>query len=147
MVCRVPPDQKCVLMGMDVVRATGNVSKERIGSQKTEQAKDLLRSDKPNVRDAIVERVRQSFQRSPIKSICEASRELQIPQTSLKNEAPPPFEILSTRGFLGETFPNGWNGKKPLDISLWSYIKDSLCHNIDDIEELKENLQAAVCEL
>ncbi|GBM41115.1 hypothetical protein AVEN_63306-1 [Araneus ventricosus] len=44
---------------------------------------DLPRSGRPSVSQATVELVRQSFQRSPTKSTRQASRELEIPQTTL----------------------------------------------------------------
>lgn len=40
-------------------------------------------TDRPRVSDDNVERIRDSFQRSPFKSTNRASRELEIPQTTV----------------------------------------------------------------
>ncbi|GBM91196.1 hypothetical protein AVEN_184532-1 [Araneus ventricosus] len=67
---RNPPDTKSIKRWYEKFKETGSVT-------------DLPRSVRPSVSEATVELVRQSFHRSPTKSTRQASRELQIPQTSL----------------------------------------------------------------
>lgn len=67
---RSPPDVKSIKRWYEKFKETGSVE-------------DLPRSGRPSVSEATVDRVRQSFQRSPSKSTRQASRELQIPQASV----------------------------------------------------------------
>ncbi|GBM47326.1 hypothetical protein AVEN_7772-1 [Araneus ventricosus] len=65
-----PPDIKSIKRWYEKFKETGSLT-------------DLLRSGRPTVSEATLEFVRQSFQQSLTKSTRQASRELQIPQTSL----------------------------------------------------------------
>ncbi|GBM80135.1 hypothetical protein AVEN_89717-1 [Araneus ventricosus] len=67
---RNPPDTKSMKRWYEKFKETGSVT-------------DFPRDVRPGVSEATVELVRQSFQQSPTKSNRQASRELQIPQTSL----------------------------------------------------------------
>ncbi|KFM61202.1 hypothetical protein X975_03155, partial [Stegodyphus mimosarum] len=67
---RNPPDVKSIKAWYEKFKNTGSVA-------------DLPRSGRPRTSADRVEAVRQSFLRSPKKSVCRASRELQIPKSSL----------------------------------------------------------------
>ncbi|GFV75254.1 DUF4817 domain-containing protein [Trichonephila clavipes] len=62
---RKPPDAKSTKRWFEMFKETGNV-------------KDPPRSSQSSEWKSIVEHCRQSFQRSTVKSTCEASREVQI---------------------------------------------------------------------
>ncbi|GBL74033.1 hypothetical protein AVEN_230946-1 [Araneus ventricosus] len=146
------PDTKSIKRWYEKFKETGSVT-------------DLPRSGRPSVSEETIELV----QRSPTKSTCQASRELQIPQTSLLEEfqpwimfqqdgAPPHWGSL-VRDFLDETFPDRWIGRDgptpwrprspditPLDFFNWCYIKDRVFATpIAYVEELEVRIQAAVC--
>ena len=44
---------------------------------------DTRRSGRPRTSEENIERVRQAFQRSPIKSICTAARQLELPRSTV----------------------------------------------------------------
>ncbi|GBO18027.1 hypothetical protein AVEN_243955-1 [Araneus ventricosus] len=102
-----PPDTKSIKRWYAKFKETGSVT-------------DLPSCGRPSLSEATVELVQQSFQRSP-KSTRQASRELQIPQTSLLEEfqpwimfqqdgEPPQWGSL-VHDFLDETFPDRWIGR------------------------------------
>ncbi|GBM20966.1 hypothetical protein AVEN_253750-1 [Araneus ventricosus] len=114
------PDTKSIKRWYEKFKETGSVT-------------DLPRIGRPSANEATVELVRQSFQRSPTKSTRQASRELQIPQTSL-------FKILHKRLRLKaykvlivqDLQPNDWPRHAEFAIKILNRIdveKDYLNRN------------------
>jgi hypothetical protein len=116
-----------------------------------------IRTGRPGSSPQTVDRIRESFTRSPQKSTCRASRELQ------QDGAPPHFH-LEVHRHLNTTLPQRWNGRTsnedsalipwpprspaltPCDFFLWGYVKDKVYMPPlpEDLPELRQRIVAAV---
>ncbi|PNF15394.1 hypothetical protein B7P43_G01012 [Cryptotermes secundus] len=122
-----------------------------------------------HVSEENVERIRVSFERSPMKSTRSASRELEtIANNCLAcieaQDGAPPHWHLNVRRFLNESLPQRWIGRMgnedlalqfwpprspdltPCDFFLWGFVKDAvyvppLPTNLND---LRNRITAAV---